>query len=770
MKKLQILFTALVALVAGAFVSCTQEFQPGETPSGPQVCFNAETPAVAKIAIEGEGDKTFDIILNRVVTAGSLTVEVLSDCGDNATCFEIPQQVVFEDGKDSAALTVKVNIDLMDDTKKYPVEFLIPDSKITTPYGYDKISVEFQLDPWVLLNKNKKAKIRIGDALSGFWKNYIDPNLEIDVKAYKHKLQENVFMVENPWEDVITKGFAGASDAEAAEAELAKITFTESNLVFQVDKATNKVSIPKQLVANHSENGDMHLYSKYPEDTELAGEMADSVITFPKGALTFEVKTKNGSAWNGNINSLFRIIMPGGQVTDYSLAFAYEGMEVGVGSDAVAKLSFTYGNDVTGIKYLLADGNVERNADEAIAKLLAGTDPNIVSVPDFTKGGKEMIVKTTMAPGLYTIVAAPQRLDGDLSQKNIVVKAFYFSGIGTLPDHSCQLNAWVKKVSDYNPELSANYPDTENFVCHIKGEELKDAWMVVDQARFLPTKEAELIEYVKNNGTSLADKITTLNSAEGWTEILSAWENIEYIVAIYAVNDYDQGTLAKFVHKTADIEAYAGELKLGKYDIVCEKQKSYNTFTLKHRAGSTTEFFVEDFCYEDGNQWYATYDAVAGTLTLSGVRRGHEGASSFTKQLGYITDAELDMTFGYAFYSIDNTEDAEGQIQGTDPFVFTVDATTKSLNGANCKQLRMHLLDLDTGGISDVKRLHNYFNFTNNGTTIAPYVEKPEATPTANSVVPFSSVNLAGAKYRKHFVKEILGSAPLRTVKTEVVR
>ena len=768
MKKLQILFTALVALVAGAFVSCTQEFQPGETPSGPQVCFNAETPSVAKIAIEGEGDKTFDIILNRVVTAGSLTVEVLSDCGDNATCFEIPSQVVFEDGKDSAALTVKVNIDLMDDTKSYPVEFLIPDSKITTPYGYDKISVEFKLDPWIELNKNKKAKIRIGDALSGFWKNYIDPNLEIDVKAYKHKLQENVFMVENPWENVITKGFAGASDAEAAETELAKITFTESNLVFHVDKTTNKVSIPKQLVANHSENGDMHLYSKYPEDTELAGEMADSVITFPKGALTFEVKTKNGSAWNGNINSLFRIIMPGGQVTDYSLAFAYEGMEVGVGSAAVAKLSFTYGNDVTGIKYLLAEGNIERNSDEAVAKLLAGTDPNIVSVPDFTKGGKEMIVKTTMAPGLYTIVAAPQRLDGNLSEKNLVVKAFYFSGLGTLPDHSCQLNAWVKKVSDYNPELSANYPDTENFVCHIKGEELKDAWMVVDQARFLPTKEAELIEYVKNNGTSLADEITTLNSAEGWTEILSAWENIEYTVAIYAVNDYDQGTLAKFAHKTDDIEAYAGELKLGKYSLTCEKQKSYNTFTLKHRAGSTTEFFVEDFCYEDGNQWYATYDAVAGTLTLSGERRGYEGASSFTKQLGYFKDEESGITYGYAFYSIDHTDDAEGQIQGTDPFVFTIDAKTKELNGANCKQLRMHMLDLDTGGISDVKRLHNYFNFTNNGTTIAPYVEP--AAPTANSVVPFSSVNLAGANYRKLFVKNVSGSAPLRTVKTEVVR
>ena len=120
MKNLKTLFTALLTLVAGAFVSCTQEFQPGEIPSGPQVCFSSETPDVALIAIDGEGDKTFDIELYRVVTEGELEVTVLSDCGDNAACFVIPETAVFADGANSTALTVKVNIDLMDDTKEYP--------------------------------------------------------------------------------------------------------------------------------------------------------------------------------------------------------------------------------------------------------------------------------------------------------------------------------------------------------------------------------------------------------------------------------------------------------------------------------------------------------------------------------------------------------------------------------------------------------------------------------------------------------------------------
>ena len=770
MKNLKMLFAAVVALVAGAFVSCTTEFQPGEVPSGPQVCFDANTPAVAAIAVDGNENKTFDIILNRVVTAGTLEVEVLSDCGEFANCFEIPEKVTFADGEDSAKLTVKVNINLMEDGKVYPVEFLIPDSKITTPYGFDKISVDFKLNPWVILNSKKKAKIRVGDALTGFWKDYIDPNLEIEVYAYEHKLQKNLYMVENPWQEVITTCLEAGD--ETAVAELEKITFTDANLIFDCSDPT-KVSLPLQAVATHSEYGDMTLVSKYPEDATLAGEMADSVVTFPKGALTFNVKTKNGSAWNGNINNLFRIIMPGGLVTDYSLAFAYNGMEVGVGSsEATAKFAFNYGDDVTGIKYLLAEGNIERNSEAAVAALLAGTDPNIVEVQDFSKGGKEIVVKANIPSGLYTMIAAPKNLAGELVQKSIVIKSFYFSGLGQLPDHSCVANAWVKKVSEHDATLAASHPDYANYVCHIQGEELKDVWMAVEQTRFLPTTEKELVAYVKENGTNLLDKMAIINSAEGWTEIMSAWENIEYSVLVYAVNDYDQGKFIKLTHKTADIEAYAGDIVLGKYTMTCERQKAYNTFTLKHRAGSTTELFVEDFCYEDGNQWYATYDAEAGTLTLSGERRGHEGASSFTKQLGIINDEESGLTFGYAVYCIDKLEDAEGQVSGTDPFVFTVDPTTKKLSSAkDQKQLVMRLLDLETGGISDAKGYLNYFNFTQ-GVTISPVVDANEPAPASlnSAVVPFSSVTSSQNNCRKNFVKDISGSNPFRSVKAEIVR
>ena len=296
--------------------------------------------------------------------------------------------------------------------------------------------------------------------------------------------------------------------------------------------------------------------------------------------------------------------------------------------------------------------------------------------------------------------------------------------------------------------------------------------MAVEQTRFLPTTEKELVAYVKENGTNLLDKMAVINSAEGWTEIMSAWENIEYSVLVYAVNDYDQGKFIKLTHKTADIEAYAGDIVLGKYTMTCERQKAYNTFTLKHRAGSTTELFVEDFCYEDGNQWYATYDAEAGTLTLSGERRGHEGSSSFTKQLGIINDEESGLTFGYAVYCIDKLEDSEGQVSGTDPFVFTVDPTTKKLSGAkDQKQLVMRLLDLETGGISDAKGYLNYFNFTQ-GVTISPVVDANEPAPASlnSAVVPFSSVTSSQNNCRKNFVKDISGSNPFRSVKAEIVR
>ena len=91
------------------------------------------------------------------------------------------------------------------------------------------------------------------------------------------------------------------------------------------------------------------------------------------------------------------------------------------------------------------------------------------------------------------------------------------------------------------------------------------------------------------------------------------------------------------------------------------------------------------------------------------------------------------------------------------------------MTGADSKFLRMHLLDLQTGGISTVRRLLNYFNFTQS-VVIAPVVENDddEATVSKASVVPFSSMSVQNST-RNHFVKNISGAMPFRSVKAEVV-
>ena len=50
MKNIKALYIALIALVAGAFGACTNEFEPGPAASGPQVSFAATNKASAEFS------------------------------------------------------------------------------------------------------------------------------------------------------------------------------------------------------------------------------------------------------------------------------------------------------------------------------------------------------------------------------------------------------------------------------------------------------------------------------------------------------------------------------------------------------------------------------------------------------------------------------------------------------------------------------------------------------------------------------------------------
>ena len=60
-----------------------------------------------------------------------------------------------------------------------------------------------------------------------------------------------------------------------------------------------------------------------------------------------------------NSQGTFRIMLPGAEIVDYTLSAVYDGMKVSAdGETASAVIDFTYGADVTNIRYVLVENEL----------------------------------------------------------------------------------------------------------------------------------------------------------------------------------------------------------------------------------------------------------------------------------------------------------------------------------------------------------------------------------------------------------------------------
>ena len=203
------------------------------------------------------------------------------------------------------------------------------------------------------------------------------------------------------------------------------------------------------------------------------------------------------------------------------ICVAYEGMDVAADNTTIAaKLKFTYGDDVTGIKYLIVNGNVEKNPAEALAILASGTDENILSVEHFKRGGKEANIKAGLEGGLYTVVAAPADKAGALRIKEATAKSFYFPGLGAAEDHPCEFNAALVLPSTYNPALVANYPDETSLVYMALGTEIASVKTYINKSSVIATWEGTPEELVAAYGTDVsAAVLEKINSENGYAGV-----------------------------------------------------------------------------------------------------------------------------------------------------------------------------------------------------------------------------------------------------------
>lgn len=742
MKNLKVLYIALIALVAGAFSACTSDYEPGPQVSGPQVSF---VPTNSSL-VEYTGDPaegTQKLVLSRLETKEELTVFINAEAKDNAGhLFTIPEEVTFQAGEATAELVYTIDFANFAQDKTYTVNYLILDElgTVTTPYGYREWTVNYAINPWVLMKDSKgnnaKGKFRGNDLLTSLFN--INPEVEIEVDMYEHVSKKGYYKVADPWTPSIAFGFDYASISEALEDGI-----LTTNADFIIDATNpNEVFFAQQVLGIDLGYGDMIIESGYPRYMDAsagAGKLENGIITFPARGCIFAMPGYSNSAYYGNIGGLFRIILPGVEIADYSLAVAYDGMDVAADNKTTAaKFKFTYGDDVTGIKYMVVKGNVEADPSAALTTLFEGTNENVLEVKDFKVGSKETGVKVGMESGLYTIVAAPQDKEGNLRQQLAVVKSFYFVGLGETIDTTCKFEAEIILPSEFNPAMVETYPDQNNLVLAMIGKDLKAARYYFNStdivATWTGTPEALVAEY----GTDLpAEVVSAINSETGFSTTFSKLSaDTQYTAIVVVTNIYDETKTVVLTKKTAPYD-YTGEMAIGQYYMSCtvefkEGTQSFdNVFTVTPKSADGNEFIIYDLGFNDGGKWgyNAVYDPATHTLTCDGTLYGYE---SYGNIMAAVLYGEVGQ-YSYTIISV-NSENSKGN----DPIVFGVDADTKQISSLNVQELEVAAYD------SNNSYLGSLALFLGPTTTIVPYTEAATASVKSASYVkiPYCNVKI----------------------------
>lgn len=662
-----------IVAVAGLLSACTSsdDFEPGPKDSGAQVYFPNTIPSEFNV---GDDESSVTIPVRRVVTDAALTVNILASIEQGQEgILNIPSSVSFEAGSDLANLVITFNRSALVDGTEYKASLLLNDEQNLTQYGNNMIDITIIPWPWEELGT---GKYRDGWLCGLFEGNLV----ELDVTIHKHKSQEGVYMVEEMFGWTFMTEFFGATQSQLS----GQFSYTPTNITIDCSDPAN-VKIAKQYTGITE---GIHNYGDFLIESAAPGTFVNGVITFPEDGINAYMTGYSSNPLPTNPDGTFRIMLPDAEITDYVLTATYGGMLVNSdNTSASAVIDFTYGADVTGINYVIAEGDVEASAATLAAQIANGTAENILSVEEFTAGAGSVSVKADLAnPGFYTVVALPLDKENKPLESNAAAASFYFPGMdgGDIPD--CDVEAMMGSVSENKPDALEKNPDESSLYFKISGSELKTLHLLAMSTSNIETLVAqgasyeEIIASYGQDFSSIA--VPTINETGYYENIwINLNENTSYTMLVQATNIYGRSKVLAVEKSTAAVDTswYTGELAIGKYDMVYQSVEdgetitSSCTFTVNPVKGSENEFTIKDLGLNNTTSWYASYDSATHKFTVSGVEVGYEDLGSrFGQGWGYYDQAG---TMILGFFSFANE-----QSNGTDPCVFSVDATTGQIN------------------------------------------------------------------------------------------
>ncbi len=761
MKSLKIFILAAVAIVAGLFAACSDDdFKAGPAVSGTQVYFPESIAAEYSI-----GDEVSEIAIPvmRVVGTEAQTVAVLAD--DKSGLFSIPASVSFAAGEKKAELLMTFDRTKLEDGKEYPVSFLLNDEENTTPYGNSQLAITVTPWPWELFGTGLFRDDWLSSMFNG-------NSVEIEVQIHKHKSREGVYMIEDMYGWPFLTEFFGASQADI-ESKVG-LNYTPTNIVLNASDP-NAVFFSRQFSGITDKDPD---YGDYEIATLKDGEgtLVDGVITFPVQGLALYC-LKGGQYANKNGN--FRILLPGAEIVDYSLAVEYDSMRVDNDGATSAVLTFNYGADVTGIGYVVVPSNISAEERATLAAAIADGSAKDLNKIENLDGSGSVTEKFVLAgSGAHTVVAVANDKNGQPLTADFVAINFFFPGSGGAAAPDCDVQAQLGLPSALVPENAAKYPDQNNLAFSVKGSELQSVRTYLNKTAVIQGAGMTPEQIVTNHGKNIsADQLSAVNGTGFANIFIELDPDTSYTLIVKATNVYGKSKVVTAECSTAQID-YTGELVIGNYLMQYELTGPSGSTTLKNEftivpqeAGNDVDFFVSNLGTKiSGISWYAAYDSAASTLTLSGIWKGDENLGSVLGEWIGISETEA-----VAFISKNPSDD---QSKGGDPIVFKVDPATKQLVKLNTN-LQVQVGTIEGQSVTN-PQLVAIFNA--DGTTIA-FQTGNAGTSSATlrthgigAAIPFSSV--AGMKLagRRNLLKSNAVSAgegltcPVRTLSVKPER
>ena len=535
MKRFFRIFAA-VALVCSTLVACEEKFVDYD-PAAPET--------TAQVYFSKDATTTFDLLrteqvevsVMRAVTAGALDVAITATVDEaHQGLFNIPSSVSFADGEAATTLVITFDPADLEYGEQYPVTLQIAADKITD-YGKDLINL--------VLDYPEPLK-SLGMGL--FTDDAMAPLFSMEAPTFEVEIIENTV---NPNVLYAKNAYGGQYWIDVFNAPDSFKDMPDSYLEFDITDP-NKVQIKKQSLGVDLGYGTNYIFTDYTGKSEF-GTFKDGIISFPVGTVYIE---DGDGAYAMNRSGLFRLVMPGVVLADYSLSLIANGTKV-VDGKAYPVVDAIFGADVAQMTMAVLPGHyqndksvwsqvpalIEQGVFEAVT--VDAYDQTVEEDKDSEVARMSIVGAEALEAGIYTAFVIPVNADGESQLGDIQAISFYVNEVDpTVPEFEFYQLAFLPSqfpelaeelaVEDDHNTIMLYYEAPENYVREWK--QLITKSETLDKF-FEANKDVTLAQLVKANGDDM--DFADLNNYGVYYDAVTglsaktSYSIVDYVVDIY---------------------------------------------------------------------------------------------------------------------------------------------------------------------------------------------------------------------------------------------